>query len=399
VSAARRRLPREWQYRHTVLGALMVAFFGTMVARLVISPLVPDVIGAFGISKSAVGLALSGMWAAYAVVQLPAGVLADRYGERAVVLAGIGLTAAGCVFLFAAAGYPAFVASALLIGVGAGIYFPAAVALLARLYRNTGQVLGLHISGGDLAGLVTPVAAATVALRYGWRTALLLGAVVGIPAFVICAWRIEPTDPTRPSARLRDRVAPAELRRLLADRTLLFTMGLAVALTFTFQAVISFFPTYLVEFWGFDTGRANDLFAAVFALWVLFMPIMGRVSDATSRDGALAASTASMAVGVALTLTADAVPLAYLGIGLLGIGMSWGGVIAARIMDALAADDRTVGYGLVRSIYVLLGSSGSVVTGTLADAGGWPVAYGVLVALLLAALGALALNRALGLGL
>ena len=58
---------------------------------------------------------------------------------------------------------------------------------------------------------------------------------------------------------------------------------------------------------------------------------------------------------------------------------------------ATFAPDGTLGF--------LLDATGTPQVWTLADAGGWPVAYGVLVALLLAALGALALNRALGLGL
>ncbi|MFB6300150.1 MAG: MFS transporter [Halobacteriales archaeon] len=389
----------DWQYRHTVLAVLMVAFFATMVARLIISPLVPDIVAAFGISKGAIGLALTGMWAAYAVMQLPAGILADRFGERRIVVVGVGSTTIACILLYLSPGYRLFVVSTLLIGIGAGLYFPAAVALLTGLYENTGQVLGLHISGGDLAGLVTPVAAATVALQFGWRTALIIGAVVGIPAVVLCFWRLRPAEPTRPSARMRDRVTPSELRRLLENRALVFTIALAVALAFTFQAVISFFPTYLIEFWGFGTGRANDLFAAVFALWVLFMPIMGRVADMFSRDGALGASTVGMAAGIALTLVTDQVMLAYLGIAMLGIGMSWGGVVAARIMDNLAVSDRTVGYGLVRSIYVLIGSSGSVVTGVLADASGWPTAYGLVVVLLGIAFIAIVLNRVLNLGL
>ncbi|MDY6819546.1 MAG: MFS transporter [Halobacteriales archaeon] len=376
----------------------MAAFYATMTARLIISPLVPNVIAAFEISKGAIGLALTGMWAAYAVMQLPAGILADRFGERTVVIAGIGLTTLACVLLYLSPGYRLFVASTLLIGVGAGLYFPAAAALLTRLYKNTGQVLGLHISGGDLAGLITPVAAATVALQFGWRTALIIGAAVGMPVLVLSIWRIRPTEPTRPGARMRDRIAPEELKRLLGNRRLLFSITLAISLAFTFQSVISFFPTYLIEFWGFGTGHANDLFAAIFALWVLFTPITGRLGDRFSRDGALGITTVSMATGISLTLLTEQVVLAYLGIALLGIGMSWGGVIAARIMDNLAVDDRTVGYGLVRSIYILIGSSGSVVTGVLADTSGWPAAYGLLVVLLGLAFGSILVNRAFKLG-
>ena len=71
----------RWEYRNTVLVLCTLAFFATMVARLVISPVVPDIETEFGTSSGMIGLALSGMWAAYALSQFPSGVLADRYGE------------------------------------------------------------------------------------------------------------------------------------------------------------------------------------------------------------------------------------------------------------------------------------------------------------------------------
>jgi predicted MFS family arabinose efflux permease len=66
--------------RHSweLLGVTTAAFFVTMVARLAPSPIVPDIIDAFGVSKSAVGIALSGMWAAYALFQFPDARRSDR---------------------------------------------------------------------------------------------------------------------------------------------------------------------------------------------------------------------------------------------------------------------------------------------------------------------------------
>ncbi|MFB6101045.1 MAG: MFS transporter [Haloplanus sp.] len=66
------------------------AFFVTMVARLAPSPLVPDIIDTVPVSTGTVGIALSGMWAAYALFQFPGGIIADRIGERRVILLAMG---------------------------------------------------------------------------------------------------------------------------------------------------------------------------------------------------------------------------------------------------------------------------------------------------------------------
>jgi dipeptide/tripeptide permease len=65
-------------------------------------------------------------------------------------------------------------------------------------------------------------------------------------------------------------------------------------------------------------------------------------------------------------------------------------------MDHLAADERGTGFGLVRTVVLLVSSLGSGVTGTLAGQVGWLVAYGLVGILLAVLVSALAANRVLG---
>ena len=51
-------------------------------------------------------------------------------------------------------------------------------------------------------------------------------------------------------------------------------------------------------------------------------------------------------------------------------------------MDNLSHRDRQVGFGLIRTLYMFFGASGSVVTGAIADGYGWTAAFGVIVGLL-----------------
>jgi MFS family permease len=81
---------------------------------------------------------------------------------------------------------------------------------------------------------------------------------------------------------------------------------------------------------------------------------------------------------------------------LLGVGISWPGVIQARFMDSLAGPDQGTTYGFVRTVYMFFGAAGSVVTGTLADGFGWLPAFGLPAALLVFAGGFLLVNRRQG---
>jgi len=125
---------------------------------------------------------------------------------------------------------------------------------------------------------------------------------------------------------------------------------------------------------------------------------MGRYSDRLGRDVILFGC---------LMVTAGALGLLLLGPTLLqllpvavalGVGCSWAGVVQARFMDNLSDSNRGPGFGLVRTVYLLLGSLGSWVTGSLADILGWTAALGFLSIILVVAAGLLVANHCLETG-
>jgi predicted MFS family arabinose efflux permease len=382
--------------RWDLLGVTTGAFFVTMVARLAPSPLVPDVIDAFGVSTGTVGLALSGMWAAYALFQFPGGVVADRIGQRRVVLFAMAGIAATSLLLASAPGILIFAVGAVALGASAGLYFTAGTSFLADRFENTGRALGVHEIGASGAGLVAPVASAAVATEFGWRAGLLVPAVVAPIAFVLFAWRVPETPPAKPE-RTGLGVDPSELLAMLARPSIAFTTLLAMIAFFTWQSFASFFPTFLVEHVGVGTGRASFVFGVVFAITLVAAPSLGWVSDALGRDRTLGAAFVAGVAGYACFLFGDGgVAVVVAGTGLLGLGLSWPGVLNSRFMDYLAADERGTGFGLVRTVVLLVSSLGSGVTGTLAGRLGWVAAYGLVAGLLAVLVGALAANRVLG---
>lgn len=389
----------EWRYRHTVLVLAVFGNFTQLGARIVVSPVVPQIIDAFDTSKSVIGLVLTVMWGIYALTQFPSGLLGDRYGERAIMLVSFGMIAVASVLLALAPSLFLFGAIAALLGIGAGLYFSVASSLLSKLFENQGQALGFHTAGGAIAGLFVPVIVAHLSLRYGWRVAILLGAVFAIPIAVLVAWRVRSTPPNRPDESPLGRVDLSLLSLILSRPPLVYTILLAVIGVFAFQAFSSFFPTFLIEYRGLSTGQASLAFGVVFLLSAVSQPTMGHVSDMVDRDSAIAASMIIGIVGFTLLLlTSDLVGI-VVGVGVLGIGMSWAGVIQARFMDHLPEDVRNTGFGLVRTVYMVIGAFGSVITGTLADVAGWLVAFGVVAGFLLIGVGALLANRVFKLGL
>lgn len=392
----------NWRYRHTVLSLCTLAFAATMAARLVISPLVPQITAEFGVTNGTVGLALSGLWLAYALAQFPSGVLGDRYGERAVILTAVGATAVASLLIAASPSILAFMAFTVVLGAGAGLHYSVASTFLAGQFDNVGRAIGVHVAGGPAAGLAAPPAAAFVGSRYGWRAGILLGTAVAVPVFALFAWRVRPTEPLRPDQPIGERFELAPLVELLSRPRILYTTALATMGAFTWQATASFLPTFLEVGTGLSTALSALLFSAYFLIHGGTQPVTGSVSDRIGRDRTAMVTMAAGVVGYGTLVAAATLGLGLsataAGVGLVGVAMSWGAPVQSRFMDLLSDAERGAGFGLVRTAYMVTGASGSVVVGVVSDAAGWPVAFGLLAGVMALGLATLSANRLLGLG-
>jgi len=373
---------RLWSYQGAVLGACTLAFFATMAARLAISPVVPAIGDAYGVSNGAIGLALTGMWMAYAASQFPSGLLADRYGERRIILVAVGGTALASALLAVAPTYAVFLIGTIVLGGVAGLHFSVATSLLTRTIPNTGSAIGLHTAGAPVAGVLVPLAAGSVGLWLGWRWAVALGAVIALPSAVLFGAVVRPTAPVRPEESVWDRLRLGPLLELISRPPIALTAGLSVAGAFVWQATASFLPAFLIEFHGYGEALAGALFSAYFVVQGLTQPLLGTLSD---RIGRYPAATWAVGVGIGgygglvygggLWVVGGATVCA-------GLAMGWGAALLPKFMDHLGDEERSAGFGLIRTAYMVLGASGSVVTGAVADLLGWGPAFLGLAALL-----------------
>jgi len=126
----------------------------------------------------------------YAATQLAGGALADRYGGRVVLAAGVAVFSAAQLATPAAlrAGLPALLAARALVGAGEGVALPSMAALIAAHVprRDAGRATGAAFAGfhsGNLLGLALSPALLS---RVGWRGLFAVFGVAGAP--MLAAW-------------------------------------------------------------------------------------------------------------------------------------------------------------------------------------------------------------------
>ena len=360
-----------------------------MAARLVISPVVPSISDAFAVPNGAIGLALTGMWLGYALSQFPSGLLADRYGERSIILVAVGGTAVASTLLAFASSYAMFLVGTAVLGTVAGLHYSVATSLLTRTTDQIGTAIGIHTAGAPVAGVLAPMAAGAVGAWMGWRWAVALGTAFAVPVVGLVVYVVRARPPVRPDESVWGRFKIGPLADLLRRPPIARTVILSAVGMFVWQATASFLPTFFVAYHGYSEATAGALFSAYFLVQGATQPGLGALSDRIGRDLAASLSIGVGIVGYGLLVMGTGLSMAAVAVACAGLSMGWGAALMPKFMDHLDEHERSAGFGLVRTVYMVLGASGSVVTGFVADVFGWGVAFLVLVLLLVGMLGAL----------
>jgi len=151
--------------------------------------LLPLVAQAFGLNYAQVGLIRTANRAAMSALQLPAGMLAERCGERILLVAGTACAGIGFLALGYSSGFIAILLSLFLAGCGGAFQHPLSSAMISHVYPQAGRrtALGVYNFAGDVGKVgVAGLIGVMIAAGYSWQTPVLtLGWVTLICAAVV----------------------------------------------------------------------------------------------------------------------------------------------------------------------------------------------------------------------
>ncbi|HEX6841953.1 MAG TPA: MFS transporter, partial [Stellaceae bacterium] len=138
----------------------------------------------FGLALAQIGLLRSIYSGAMAALQVPAGLLAERLGERGLLALGTAL--AGSAFLLAgwSGSYLALAGCLALGGLGASVQHPLSSALTARAFAGLSQrtALSTYNFSGDVGKMLFPAVTAWLVAAWQWRAASQCVGLIGLLA-------------------------------------------------------------------------------------------------------------------------------------------------------------------------------------------------------------------------
>ena len=89
--------------------------------RFLVPALLPQVKSTFGVDNTTAGVAVTAVYAFYALTQFPAGLITDHVGERVALTVSLSVSAGSLVLLFGSPVFALFMIGAATFGIGSGI--------------------------------------------------------------------------------------------------------------------------------------------------------------------------------------------------------------------------------------------------------------------------------------
>jgi MFS family permease len=139
-----------WQPYHTVWALIVFGWIGNYVVRMAFAPLLEPVMAEFGLSHAEGGFLFSVFFYGYVAMQVPAGFLGDRFGQKRVLVAGILLVAGAALVTGLSSTLAVLALARLLTGLAQGMYFANDRPIIAAATPPDRLALGQGVSFSGL---------------------------------------------------------------------------------------------------------------------------------------------------------------------------------------------------------------------------------------------------------
>ena len=175
-------------------------------------PALPTLQRDLGASIGATQLTLSALILCFGFGQLACGPLADRFGRRPVLLAGMALYTFASVLSAASSTIETLIAWRALQGAALAAAVTCGRSIVRDLYppHEGARVMSRSLGGLGVVGMLAPISGGLLVHWFDWHAAMLASAVFGAGTLAFLAFRFEETLPrhnplaTRPTNLLRN---------------------------------------------------------------------------------------------------------------------------------------------------------------------------------------------------
>lgn len=356
-------------------------------------PTLPLYAQSFGVSMSAIGMAIAVYGLARFAGAIPAAWLSDAFGRRWALVLGGAVTSAGNLWCALAHNYPEFIVARFVAGAGAGLIVTTGQIVLADITtpERRGRIVSIYQGTFIFAAGVGPFPGGLLSQHFGLTAPFMAYAVAGIGAGIVAAFAVgETRDFGRTAAR---RGGGADMSMLVQIRRLMGQIGYVLACIVSLAnaaartgGLFSVVPLLGSLRLGLSVTEIGVAMAVGTVIGLLAAYPGGMLTDHFGRKAVIAPST--VISGAAMLLFCVAPSYGWF----IAASIAWGvaSSIGGAAPSVYAADSAPPGMNATTmSVFRMTGDigyvAGPLALGFIADLFGAPTALVVAAAILVAA--------------
>lgn len=257
------------------------------------------------LSASSTGILLSSFFAGYAIMQLPGGWLADRFGARKVLIASVILWSIFTGLTGAAWSLVSMIMIRFLFGIGEGGFQPASSKIISQVFPQDKRAgaMSIMLSSGGIVALIIPILSVALLTTIGWRTTFVIMGIIGAIIAALYWYFIKiPNDESSKTLNLTG--AQKGSFKMLFKTPLMLNLFIAY---FSLYAVnwglATWIPTYLVNVRGLNLVSLGWLQTIPGVAQLFGMFLSGYVIDKLSKGREkIAGAVACLCISILLYL-------------------------------------------------------------------------------------------------
>jgi len=285
----KQRLP----YRFRIHVFLFFLIIITYLDRNCIALVGTNIKSEFGLTNEQFGWVLGAFSLAYALFEIPSGILADRIGQRAVFIRIVLWWSLFTVLTGFTTGLISLLIVRFLFGMGEAGVFPTSTGVISRWFPVTETARGINATtiGQTLSLMIAPLIIVPIANYYGWRSTFFINGFIGLIWVWVCvSWfRNHPSEMKgiceKEKAYIQENRSfkPGRhkfgLRVVLRSRSLLALSVIQFCANWGFYFFIGWLPVYLREGRNFSEHDMKWTVSIMFAMGLLVVLFGGLFSD------------------------------------------------------------------------------------------------------------------------
>ncbi|AJK87244.1 MFS transporter [Lysinibacillus fusiformis] len=241
--------------RNVILALLFLGWSLGNLDRYIMNYAVVSITGDLQLDASSTGIILSAFFLGYAIMQIPGGWLADKFGAKRILLMAVIMWSIFTGLTAIAWSLTAMIVIRFLFGIGEGGFQPSSSKIIATIFpkEERGRAMSIMLTSGGIVSLIVPLLAAYLLGTIGWRMMfIIIGAIGAIIAYLYWKYIQLPKAETAEAAETGSPAVKVSFKELLKT-PLMWNLIIAYFCIYAVNwGLVSWIPTYLQKNRGLD---------------------------------------------------------------------------------------------------------------------------------------------------